>query len=196
MTFKGSLPLLSKPAVPGAAPYNPYDSINSVNVNDLSTMSNEWLGIEYAELSVLLVHLKHLQMMHQTHHWICCGDPFYGDHILFQRLYEAINDDIDSIAEKAVGLGSERNVEPIIVAKQLSRLMNACSPLASIPSSHELAYRSLKLEQAFVLLVKQVSQQLASRGALSYGLDNLLAQLADDHEKNVYLLKQRCGSTR
>ena len=192
---KGSLPLLSRASmsVQSARPsYDPYAS--AVTVYDLPAMVSEWMGIEYAELSVVLVHLKHLQLIHQVHHWVSCGDPFYSDHLMFQRLYDAVNEHIDSVAEKAVGLGSERNVEPVLIAKQLSRLMASnCSPMAGIPSSTDLVKRSLKAEHEFVDLVKRASLQLSAHGALSYGLDNLLAQLADDHEKSVYLLKQRCG---
>ena len=56
-------------------------------------MIAEWGDTPYPQLSVVLVYLKHLAAIHQNHHWTAIGDPYYGDHLLFQRLYECASAD-------------------------------------------------------------------------------------------------------
>ena len=85
-------------------------------------MVAQWGNTPYPQLSVALVHLKFLASVHQNHHWVTKGDPFYGDHLLFQRVYEATAEDIDTMAEKAIGLGSTTNVDLVLVTSQLMKL--------------------------------------------------------------------------
>ena len=163
---------------------------------DLSQMVAEWMSIEYAELSVLLVNLRYLQFVHQTHHWISRGDSFYGDHLLFDRLYGNVTEQIDGLAEKTVGLGCEKNVDVYMQTKQLGKLVSAKYNPPAIPRPDDLVLISLESEKCFVEMISCVREQLDARGQLSYGLDNFLAGLADEHESNVYLLSQRvCKDT-
>lgn len=161
---------------------------------DLSQMTAEWAGIPYAELSVLLVNLRYLQTMHQTHHWVARGDSFYGDHLLFERLYNDATEEVDSLAEKLVGLGTEKNVDLYMQMKQLGKLISSRYGQIAIPNPFELLQFSLEGERDFVKMVLQVRDMLDSNGQLSYGLDNHLAGLADAHESHIYLLRQRCGN--
>ena len=158
-------------------------------------MLGEWGGIPYAELSVILVHLRYLQHVHQTHHWLAKGDPFYGDHLLFQRLYDAVTEDIDAVAEKSVGLGSERNVDLSLQVKQLEKMVSGAYGMTqTIPQPTELIKRSLQAEKNFIKTVCLLASSLKEQGVLTRGLDNMLAGIEDVHESHVYLLKQRSSS--
>lgn len=152
-----------------------------------------WSGLPYSELSYVLVHLRYLAMLHQTHHWVAKGDAFYGDHELFQKLYERTLEDVDDVAEKAVGLGCEQNVS---LPMQLVQLVRVCKSLDSpqtVPQTSELAKASLAAERSFLKLVSAAYQSLEQHGALTPGVDNLLQQVADRHEKHVYLLGRKCA---
>ena len=87
-------------------------------------MVAEWSSTPYPQLSVLLVYLRHLSFIHQNHHWVSKGEPFYGDHLLFQRLYAGVAEDIDTLAEKAIGLGSTANVALPLHTMQLNKLLH------------------------------------------------------------------------
>ena len=154
-------------------------------------MVSEWGGVPYPELSVLLVHLKFLAAVHQNHHWITKGDPFYGDHLLFARIYEATAADIDSLAEKAIGLGSTSNVDIVLQHKQLCQLLQGYGMTATIPQPTELAKRSYLAEMNFLKAAAHLAEHLKANGTMSRGLDNLLAGIEDKHEGHIYLLKQR-----
>jgi DNA-binding ferritin-like protein len=168
-----------------ALPRVPHDSLQ--NDNALA----EWFGVDYAELSVILVHLRFLYVLHQTHHWSAMGDPFYGDHQLFQRLYESTAEQIDDVAEKAVGMGSERNVDLCTQLQQLFKLSAGTATNGSVPQSSELVRRSLYAEKRFVELIGNMLDRLREQGKSTNGIENLLQGLADAHERAIYLLKRR-----
>jgi DNA-binding ferritin-like protein len=160
----------------------------------LGNMLAEWGGIPYAELSLLLSHLRFLSLTHQTHHWTAKGDPFYGDHLLFERLYNTVVQEIDHVAERAVGLGGDQNVNLMLQASQVMRLANAYGASGSVPQAGELARRSLLAETSFVQTIDAMCCLMKERGGLTAGIENMLQGIADVHEGHVYLLKRRCSS--
>jgi len=154
-------------------------------------MVTEWGGIPYAPLSAMLVHLKFLAQVHQNHHWTAKADPFYGDHLLFSRLYEAVTGEIDSVAEKAIGLGNSANVDLTLQTMQLMKLVQGYGSSGTIPVASELARRSYVAEMTFLKTVDSFVDMMRGSGQLTRGLDNLIAGIQDTHESHIYLLKQR-----
>lgn len=154
-------------------------------------MIAEWGGTPYAELSVVLVHLKYLYALHQNHHWVSMGDPYYGDHLLFQRLYGDVVEEIDGVAEKAIGLGSTVNVDLQLVNSQVLKLISGQGSASMIPQSSDLAKKSLMAEMSFLKVIDHAMLHLKEMGLLTSGLSNMLEGIADVHEGHVYLLKQR-----
>lgn len=162
------------------------------NINILTdNMIAEWGHVPYAGLSVVLSHLKYLYALHQNHHWTAMGDPFYGDHLLFQRLYEGVTKEIDMIAEKAIGLGCTTNVDLHLIHSQLLKLISGTESASMIPQSSDLSRKSLMAEMNFLKVIDHVISHLQECGLLTAGLSNLLEGIADAHEGHVYLLKQR-----
>jgi DNA-binding ferritin-like protein len=160
----------------------------------VDNMCTEWGGLPYPQLSVLLVYLKFLAAVHQNHHWTAKGDPYYGDHLLFERIYGALPEEIDSVAEKAIGLGTSANVDLTLQTMQLNRLVQGYGMMQTIPQPTELAKRSLLAELNFLAVTAHLVQCMKEQGVLTRGLDNLIAGIEDKHETHVYLLKQRCRS--
>ena len=154
-------------------------------------MVSEWGSTPYPQLSVLLAHLKFLYSVHQTHHWITKGDPFYGDHLLFQRIYGVTAEDIDSLAEKAIGLGSTANVDLLLQTSQVLKLVQGYGMTSTVPQPTELAKRSYLAEMNFLKVAAHLAEHLKECGTMTRGLDNMLQGIEDRHEGNVYLLKQR-----
>lgn len=154
-------------------------------------MVSEWGGVPYAELSVVLVHLRFLNFVHQTHHWVSKGDNFYGDHALFGGLYEETLEEIDALAEKVVGLGKVDNVNITLQVNQLMRLTKGYGMMSTIPQPSELSKRSLAAELNFIKTTELALNSLKERGGSTLGLENLLGGILDAHEGNVYKLKQR-----
>lgn len=154
-----------------------------------------WGGISYAELSILLVYLRYLAALHQTHHWVCRGDAFYGDHKLFEELYACVIQEIDAVAEKAVGLGSEHNVNLSLQIIQLGQLGKACASPQTVPQTSDLAKASLVAEFNFLKVLTATMQVMRANKTMTDGVENMLQGIADRHEAHIYKLKRRCSQT-
>lgn len=161
----------------------------------VDNMASAWGGIAYAELSVVLVHLRYLAALHQTHHWVCRGDAFYGDHKLFEELYACVIQEIDAVAEKAVGLGSEHNVNLMLQIMQLLQVSKSCASPQTVPQTSDLAKASLVAEFNFLKLLTAALESLRANKACTDGLENMLQGIADRHEAHIYKLKRRCSQT-
>lgn len=155
-------------------------------------MISEWGGVPYAHLSVVLVNLRFVAVVHQTHHWISKSDVFYADHLLFDRLYNKVITEIDALAEKSIGLGTTNNVDLSLQVSQLNKLVQSYGAISTIPQQDELARRSLKVETSLLQVINHVLYDMKFNNTLTKGVDNMLAQMFDDHEGHIYLLKQRC----
>jgi len=159
------------------------------------TLLAEWANIPYAQLSVVLVYLRFLALVHQTHHWTAKGDPYYGDHLLFERLYNETEAEIDGVAEKSIGLGNEQNVDINLQASQLNELVTSLHAGQALPEESELAKRSLEAERSFIKVVSAMLASLKQTNAMTDGVENMLQGIVDAHESHVYLLRRRCSDT-
>jgi len=165
---------------------------NLPNVNVvLSNMLSEWGEIPYAELSIVLVHLRSLALIHQNNHWTARGDSFYSDHGLFERLYNEIVPEIDAVAEKAVGLGNENNVNLNLQIIQTLKLVQTNNTTTMIPASNQLVVNSLVAETNFLTVIDYLLTSMKNKRTTTSGIENLLQDISDKHEGHVYILKQR-----
>lgn len=155
-------------------------------------MVTEWSNAPHAELAVVLAVLRAHAMLLQTAHWSTRGDTFYGDHLLFERLYGAVNSEIDMVAEKAVGMGSSNLVNAPLQLKQMYKIMCMYDTTAgTIPQPSDWARKCYAAEQHIIGLIDQAIESLQNSGCLTKGVDNMLVGMLDAHENNCYLLKQR-----
>lgn len=169
--------------------------VADTNLNiTVDNMCSEWGNVAFPQLAVMLVYLKFLATVHQHHHWIAKGDPYYGDHLLFERLYGDVIEEIDLVAEKAVGMGGSSNIDLALVTSQVNRLVQGYGMTQTIPQPTELAKRSLIAEMNFLATATCLVNSMKECGILSRGIDNMIAGIEDKHEGHVYLLKQRCKS--
>lgn len=131
-----------------------------------------------------------LYWTHWTTHWQVQGDPFYGDHLLFERLYGGMVKEIDTLAEKMVA-GHGREAVAVdshfpVAAAWISRWL----------AEPDLYRRALAAELDLQTAIKQVYEDIKAAGGMTLGLDDFLMAVANDHETNVYLLQQRVGGAR
>lgn len=152
---------------------------------------------EAAELGILLAFVGAVASIHQTHHWQSKGDTFYSDHLLFQRLYEQMTDEIDSLGERCVGLGGEDAVDVCFQAQMKQSICDWICRLYSTPSDgyNSLIELSLSAEECLSAAIEITMAHMTTRGALTRGTDNMLTTLADNHESMQYLLRRSLNST-
>jgi DNA-binding ferritin-like protein len=131
-------------------------------------------------------------LMYQHVHWVTKGTSYYADHLLFERLYNKIAGEIDTVAEKAIGLSSEKSVCPITMTKLSLDLMQNIFPKFDVMGEpHDLVEQMLNMEIVFLEQNEKFYDKLEEEDSLTLGLDDLLTSIHSSHEENVYLLKQR-----
>jgi len=139
------------------------------------------------QLLSLLSALRALFALHQEGHWNVSGDPYYGDHILLQRLYEdTLGEEIDTLAEKITGTygcGTIGVVEHVMGAGQF--LVRWCN-------EPDLLLRSLMAEEDVQRELRLTFNTLKDTDELTLGMEDFLAATASSHETALYLLRQRC----
>lgn len=136
-------------------------------------------------LSQLLATLQAVHLTYWTSHWFARG---HGDHLLFDRLYNALPDEIDPLAEKIVGIYGEEWVSASPRAALTARLM------AEWAKETDPILQGLHMEEYLQRMFRHVRDILEDLGELTLGLDDYLTATASAHETNQYLLGQRARS--
>jgi len=135
-------------------------------------------------LSHILAALRAQYLSYQTSHWQSKGPAYYGNHLLFQRLYESVQEEIDAVAEKLVGY---TGIDSVNLPAQIELIEAYCSRWCQIENLHE---RGLQSEKDMQKLFKSTYDNLKAQGSLPLGLDDFLMATANAHETNAYLLQQ------
>lgn len=134
-------------------------------------------------LDALLAALQAAYHHYQVAHWTVGGVNFYADHLMYQRMYEAILENIDTLAEKIVGSGYTLN----------GVLLNQMKTVWLNKWEHhvDLNHRSLQVESDLLRFIADIRESMEDGGTLTLGMDDFLASTASLHEEHVYLIRQR-----
>ena len=138
----------------------------------------------HALLCNILACLRAQSLSYQTSHWQVKGDDYYGNHLLFMRLYESVGAEIDALAEKMVGyLGSEA----VALPRQVAHISQYTARWCQVPGHLE---RGLQSERDLQSALKVAYNNIKRIGAMTLGLDDWIMATANAHESNQYLLQQ------
>jgi len=152
------------------------------------------------ELAALAYYAKALEAWFHAAHHAAAGIGFAGDHaILYGEIYAKADDEFDDLVERAVGLSGDASfADPVMVLRgTLGVLAPSRGGTTAWPSAvggpDEIATNAVTVNRVFIDAVKATTERLRAAGELTQGTDNMLAQVADDHEKIGYKLGQRAG---
>lgn len=132
-----------------------------------------------------LATLRAIYFIHQQNHWLSKGNDFYGNHLLFQRLYESAQADADTAAEKFIGLLGEDGLDLSFQADLLHKILKRYQGLSGNPLQMSLA-----IEKEFLKLSKDAYDGFETEGVMTLGLDDMIMAIASKREESVYLLQQ------
>ena len=138
-------------------------------------------------LTQLLAILRAAHWSHWTAHWQVRGVPQYGDHLLFDRLYSGISEEIDGLAEKCVSYFGPESVDALNSIANSARVISAYYGM----SGADPIERALVIEQQIQNALALTYTRIKDSGEMSLGLDDFLMATANAHETNIYLLRQR-----
>lgn len=129
--------------------------------------------------------LKALALIHQHNHWTTKGVAFYGDHLLFERLYNDTLELLDLAAEKFVGLLGVQVLSYDAQTELVSKVLSKYSNLEGSP-----VQMSLEAVKDFIKFSKDAYNCFEEEGKLTLGLDDMIMATASKSEEFVYLLQQ------
>lgn len=121
---------------------------------------------------------------HRDHHWLAKGDNFYGNHLLFDRIYKTAHDDADTAAERFVGLFGPETVNIRLQAQLISKI------LQETEKTDDPISASLAVEKKFLEFSEKFYKILEKQNKLTLGLEDMLPAIASNREEACYLLQQ------
>lgn len=135
-------------------------------------------------LAQVLAVLRAQYLSYQTSHWQVISGNFYGNHLLFERLYKSVQEQVDQLAEKMVGYFGR---EAVNLAPSMKRMLGCVLRWNAYSCHHKRGIASeVELQEA----VQEAYDAITESGAMTLGLDDWLMATANQHEENTYLLQQ------
>jgi DNA-binding ferritin-like protein len=116
-----------------------------------------------------------------TLHWQARGAPYYGDHLLYQRLYEARVKEIDRVAETIAALYGADKLAAVAAWDAAGRVITAS---ASAPDPGIRAVEN-------ILRATESTNRAIGRHPYGVAVNNVIAGIADSALEALYLLQQR-----
>jgi DNA-binding ferritin-like protein len=129
--------------------------------------------------------LKSLAIIHQNNHWTTKGISFYGDHLLFERLYKSVLENLDEAAEKFLGLLGDECLSYEFQNELLGKVLAKYNNLEGSPVEMSLA-----AEKDFIKLSKDAYNCFEDEDKMTLGMDDMIMSISSKREGAVYLLQQ------
>jgi DNA-binding ferritin-like protein len=127
------------------------------------------------------------QMLFHAYHWRSKGQDYYGDHLLYQRLYQDRAEEIDRIGEVLMAVGGADSVVPSVTVTGMLDLVNRTEKVGNSD-----AERGLLLVEETLHRINDANN-LLGKEAYALAVNNVLAGFSDKHLEALYLLRQRVG---
>lgn len=121
-----------------------------------------------------------------TFHWRAKGAGYYGDHQLYQRLYEARVPEIDRMGEVLMAIGGPEAVDP------LRSWVGVQDVMVKTMEAREMSdvVKSIALVREALARIDAANKTLDKHN-FSLAINNVLAGIADKQLEALYLLQQR-----
>lgn len=137
------------------------------------------------ELLDLWACLRAAHHLFWTLHWQSKGSQFYGDHLLFERLYTARLEEIDGLAEVIAGHYGAGQLDPVKAWAAASAKISAATKL-----TNPIGIAQMVLKSAEAANKATESADCPYPG----GLQGFVQNISSNHIGDLYLLKQRFGT--
>jgi DNA-binding ferritin-like protein len=147
------------------------------------------------EFTYHIAWLRVLEIWFHHAHWSTRGETYYGDHLLFERIYNGVTELIDPLAEKAVGMCGVGVVDTHTCSKLVAEMLCSYPSPSRAEEATMIAATGLALVKDYLETLDETYKKIKGMGAMTMGLDDLLMSHANKLEEFVYLLKQRVHKT-
>ena len=134
-------------------------------------------------LNTYVAMLRLVYLVHQNSHWKCKCNSFYGNHLMFQRLYEDALARLDGSAEKLIGIFGNDCLDVKQHASLIGELMDQFC-------SDDQVKNSLEVEKAFQKISDVTYNKIKELNKMTLGLDDMIMANHSASETATYLLQQ------
>ena len=134
------------------------------------------------KLNLYLANLNVLYRKVQNYHWNVVGDKFFSIHEKLEEYYDAINKQIDDVAERILSIGGR----PLGTLKDylaVTTIKEAENKEISIPEAVADVEKEFETMLKFVKEVKEVADE-----ENVYGTSALVDEYISTYEKNLWML--------
>jgi DNA-binding ferritin-like protein len=129
-------------------------------------------------MSDILYRLQALYQFYKSAHWLSKGSTFYQEHLLFERLYSGLDEEMDILVELLISTGEdEAGFQPQIILQESAKL------IANFGDTKTNLRTAVLLEEDLLLIIQKIDSK-----AIPAGLYNHIASIAQSHTSKGYLL--------
>jgi len=136
-------------------------------------------------LSTLLANQTALYIKTRKFHWNVAGESFMEYHLLFEKQYKELEENIDEVAERINKLGSPT----IGTLKEYIKLTFIKETPGYYPSSKDMVKELLGDHEAVIKELRKNVEECAKRYE-DAGTADFLTKLMEDHETNAWKLRR------
>lgn len=127
----------------------------------------------------ILYRLQALYQFYKSAHWLSKGATFYQDHLLFEKLYSGIDEEMDALVELTISTDSGEGFEPKTILLEAAKLM------PQFGDTQTNLKNAANLEEDLLTIIQEIDSK-----TISAGLYNHLAAIAQSHTSKGYLLER------
>lgn len=126
----------------------------------------------------ILYRLQGLYQFYKSAHWLASGETFYEDHLLFAKLYEGMDEEMDVLVELILSTQDvKKELNPLVILKESSKYV------PEFGTSAENMVMAVKMEEELLAEIQKIRAD-----EVAVGLYNHIASIAQAHTRNGYLL--------
>lgn len=147
----------------------------------------------YNYMFSMICYMRAIHLWFHGAHHLTRGTSFSGDHsFLYDKVYTEVNESIDGVIEKGIGLCGPEVACPCHIVTGAAQILGTY-PSPSKLSATGIAAAGMCIIKDFINFLEKMNAELDQCGALTLGLSDELAAIANVHEGYYYLLKQRAS---
>lgn len=147
----------------------------------------------YNYMFSLICYMRAIHLWFHGAHHLTRGASFSGDHsFLYDKVYTEVDEAIDGVIEKGIGLCGQEIACPCHIVTGAAQILGTY-PSPSKLSATGIAAAGMSIIKDFIDFLEKMNDDLTACDAMTLGLSDEIAAIANVHEGYYYLLKQRAA---
>lgn len=134
----------------------------------------------------IAIQLRAMQLFTHSAHHLCARTVFHQDHEFFSEVYQAVEDDYDTVIERIIGLTGEASVDLNVIMTNVSEKLKSC-PSVGVKENKVFYQKLLEQEKQLCQMVEVTCKTPGT----SQGVIQSLGTIAEKSEVRQYKINRR-----